>query len=227
MTARLDHQAELWNTALKRLKTVDSEAEAEMLAFLDGEMGPLGPNGLDIGCGLGRHMLAAARRGFHMWGIDLSGAAVRESLRLLRAQGLPTRVILGSMQHLPFASGSFDFSFAWCVLNHGTRDDFVRAVREAIRVVADGGRFYGFVMTRDDPRYGKGVRVAPDTYILADGLEAGICHYFPSLTAVEDAVGSTGQLEVLAEVCCQDERLARYHPGIRKSCHAAFSVRKV
>lgn len=88
---------------------------------------------LDVGCGTGRLMRVAARRGARrIVGIDSCAEM------LARANGITVR---GDMTRLPFASATFDCVLAGLAIGYlGQLDDFVR---EAARVLRAGGRLIG------------------------------------------------------------------------------------
>jgi SAM-dependent methyltransferase len=88
---------------------------------------------LEVGCGSGVFLRAAADHGAHVTGLDASEALIE----LARERVPEADLRIGDLQFLPFADGSFDvvagfnsFFFA---------DDMVAAVREAGRVAKPGG----------------------------------------------------------------------------------------
>jgi ubiquinone/menaquinone biosynthesis C-methylase UbiE len=88
---------------------------------------------LDIGCGGGSHMAAFGVAGWHVVGIDVSEA----QLELARARGC--EVVQGRAESLPFEDASFDAAVS--LWTHTDVDDWPAAVREARRVVRQGGQF--------------------------------------------------------------------------------------
>lgn len=61
---------------------------------------PPGARVLDLACGLGRHAMEFARRGYEVTGIDLSGALLRSAEEAAREGGLPIRFQCGDMRRL-------------------------------------------------------------------------------------------------------------------------------
>lgn len=93
---------------------------------------------LDVGCGPGLFLEAAAWRGHRVHGVDLSERMVLESNKRL-GQYLPGRVPCqqGDIERLPFENDSMDVVLCLGVLPY-LRDDRA-AIREISRVLKDGG----------------------------------------------------------------------------------------
>ncbi|MFO7156109.1 MAG: class I SAM-dependent methyltransferase [Pseudomonadota bacterium] len=56
---------------------------------------------LDLGCGNGRHVLALARRGFDVTGIDFSTALLEEARAARESEGLSCQFVLADARNLP------------------------------------------------------------------------------------------------------------------------------
>jgi SAM-dependent methyltransferase/uncharacterized protein YbaR (Trm112 family) len=95
---------------------------------------------LDVGCSWGRWCIAAARLGYRPIGIDPSLGAVLAARRVGVQLGLDLRFVVGDARSLPFQSGSFDVAFSYSVLQHFSREDAVRAIREIGRTLRAKGR---------------------------------------------------------------------------------------
>lgn len=92
---------------------------------------------LEIGCGLGTDTVRFARAGAHVSAVDLTDTAVELTRRRLAAESLDGSVRQADAEDLPFADASFDLVYSWGVLHH--TPDTARAVREAARVLREGG----------------------------------------------------------------------------------------
>ena len=105
---------------------------------------------LDLGCGRGAVLIAAARRlptgravGADLWTRDQSGNSPEVTLANAAAAGVADRVEVhtADMTALPFPDGSFDVvTSALAIHNIPSRDGRHRAVDEAMRVLRPGGQ---------------------------------------------------------------------------------------
>jgi SAM-dependent methyltransferase len=105
---------------------------------------------LDLGCGLGRHLLLLAAEGFDVTGVDVSPTAIETCRRRLREAGLSAAVLERPMTALDLPHVSFDAALAWNVLYHATGAEIVEtieAVRHALR--PDGLLLTTFISTAD------------------------------------------------------------------------------
>lgn len=107
---------------------------------------------LDVGCGRGLILNAAARRlrtgqatGVDIWNQqDQSGNTPEATLENARREGVAGRVeiVTGDARSLPFPEGAFDVVVSSLALhNIYDRADRQQALREIIRVLKPGGRF--------------------------------------------------------------------------------------
>lgn len=106
---------------------------------------------LDLGCGRGAVLLAAARRlpagrayGVDLWRtVDQLGNAESVTLRNAELEGVADRIELttGDLRALPFGSDGFDVVVSSLAIhNISAAPDREKAVDEAVRVLRPGGR---------------------------------------------------------------------------------------
>jgi SAM-dependent methyltransferase len=106
---------------------------------------------LDVGCGRGLLLLAAAQRlprgratGIDLWSTrDQSGNAAAAAQRNAGLAGVASRVRIdtGDMRHLPYADASFDVVVSSLAIhNLPTETEREQAVREIARVLKPGGQ---------------------------------------------------------------------------------------
>lgn len=99
---------------------------------------PVGSRLLDLGCGTGGLMVAAARRGDRVAGVDVALRWLVVARRRLREAGVEAEQVCANAEWLPFADQSFDAVAGLGLLEHAA--DPERVVSEAGRVLRDGGR---------------------------------------------------------------------------------------
>ncbi len=97
---------------------------------------------LDFGCGLGRHSIFFAKKGFHVSAFDLSVDGVNHLKRWAMSENLKIDAQVANMLSLPYAEQSFDCLFAYHVISHTDTDGLDMIMREIKRVVKPGGEVY-------------------------------------------------------------------------------------
>jgi len=106
---------------------------------------------LDIGCGEGRHALAAARMGFRVTAIDYEPLALKRARRFAninRIRGITFRE--ADVFALPFPGSRFDIALDYGCLHHQRKCDWPRYIASILRVLKPGG-FY--VLSVFSPRF--------------------------------------------------------------------------
>lgn len=96
---------------------------------------------LDVGCGDGRHIAAAARRGCFAVGVDYDASELRKARARLGL--LPVDLIVADASRLPFRDGAFDAVICTETLEHLPDDR--GAMREIARLLRGGGLLLGAV----------------------------------------------------------------------------------
>jgi ubiquinone/menaquinone biosynthesis C-methylase UbiE len=94
---------------------------------------------VDVGCGPGNAVKAAARRGATAVGIDPAPVMLRLARLLVRAPGVEWRE--GTAEALPVDDGAATVLWSVSTIHHWS--DIDQGLAEAHRVLAPGGRFLG------------------------------------------------------------------------------------
>ncbi len=111
---------------------------------------------LEVGCGTGGLLVAAARSGRAVVGIDIASRWLVVARRRLADHGLSVPLFVAEAERLPWPDASFDAVVADSVLEH--LDDTSAALREWRRVLRPGGRLVAWSPNRftltTDPHVG-------------------------------------------------------------------------
>jgi len=111
-------------------------AEARGDAFLS-RLTEHGPT-LEVGCGTGGLLVAAAKRGWQVEGVDIASRWLVVARRRLDDHGLTVPLTAASADRLPWPDGAFGTVLADSLIEHC--DDPLPALREWHRVLRPGGR---------------------------------------------------------------------------------------
>jgi ubiquinone/menaquinone biosynthesis C-methylase UbiE len=111
----------------------------------------------DMGCGVGRHTLLLAQRGFEVVASDNSAQALLATRQKLERAGLSAEVLDADMTAIPFPDEHFDAVLAISVLEHNVRSGVETAIAEILRVLRPKGRVLAAFcprnrwISKDDP----------------------------------------------------------------------------
>ena len=182
-----DHLARLaagsWNTRYRNEQLYVHEGPVPLVReFFErfGDQLGRGPI-LDVGCGNGRNLHEAARRGYPTFGLDVSAEALAQLARRLQRLQLRADVCFGTFRALPYAAASFAGVLAINVLQHNDWAGAERSFAEVRRVLVRHGLLLLRVRSASRP-----LDPAPEilvdhgvTYIPHGGTKAGVTlhHY--------------------------------------------------
>jgi len=94
---------------------------------------------LDVGCGEGRHAIAAAKLGFRVTAIDYEPLALERARRFSKGKGILYRQ--ADVFRLPFADSHFDIVLDYGCLHHQRKSDWPTYRASTLRVLKRDG-FY-------------------------------------------------------------------------------------
>jgi len=113
---------------------------------------PLEKRVLDCGAGGDDPPLSLFyRHGYRTYGIEIAEPVLRDAQAFCREHDMPLNVFRGDMRHIPFASESFSFAYAYNAIMFMTKPDIALAMREMARVLRPEGLLYVNFMSVDDP----------------------------------------------------------------------------
>ena len=167
-----------------------------------------GANVLDVGCGSGRYLLPLARSGFRAVGADIS----RQALAMLGPQYVR---VVADVRQLPFSDCSFHAVTCYGVLQHLTLAGQVKAVSELFRVLRHQGLAFVEVAGQLDMRYGRGERIATDTFV-----RGGIPYHYFSQSELHELLQSAG----FAVLTLDDKVTKKQYDNVLRQRHRIFTV---
>lgn len=120
-------------------------------------LGSLEPGYLiDIGCGTGRVLIAAIRKGWKCVGLDISKGQLDTARSNLADANMYEgfELIRSGMESIPFEGGRFDAACMIASLHHlPNTDSRIEALKESSRVLRNGGKMLVSVWTWDQERF--------------------------------------------------------------------------
>ncbi len=96
---------------------------------------------LDVGCGVGRHVIYLGGRGFQMAGTDISPTGVKVTQDAAAGQNIPFDGRVSDMTTLPWPDATFDAAFSTSTIHHHLRVGIMQTLAEVWRVLKPGGLF--------------------------------------------------------------------------------------
>jgi SAM-dependent methyltransferase len=170
---------------------------------------------LDLGCGIGRHVIYCHDMGLDAYGVDLSDEAIGVAREWAARRGLAhpiDRIRQGDIRALPWPDGHFDY-----VVSHGVLDSMPFSIaREACvdvaRVMTAAGRFYCDVISGDDSQH---AREFAGEEIVATRHEQGTVQLYFNLSAIHELID--GLFDIVECILVRRENVlaggysSRYH----------------
>lgn len=194
-----------WQDATERSEWLDAAAEVEGIVPLLQDTGV--KRVLDLGCGVGRHSLFLAGKGFEVTALDASRSGLDFARRAADEVGLKIAFQQAQMTDLPFDDGSFDFVLSWNVIYHGDRAVVLRCLEEIARLLRPGGLFQATMLSKRHRLYGQGREVAADTFVIEDGddHEKAHPHFYCDARGLVDMVDPEFDLLRICDGVASDE----------------------
>lgn len=174
--------------------------------------------GLDLGCGIGRHIMFFEKLGITTYGVDLSIEAIEVAKSWLKKEkvNFENKLFAGSAENLPWANNSFEF-----IISHGVLDSMPfeiarNIVKECHRVTDIDGLFYCDLIGEDEA-FNNGF--AKEVVVKAKHEEGTIQSYF-TIEKINELFN--GYFEILEIKNITSENLTlnnyntRYHLVLKK-----------
>jgi tellurite methyltransferase len=94
---------------------------------------------LDLGCGVGRHVVYLGGLGFRVAGIDISPSGVRLTREACADRRISFEGQVSDMSTLPWADRTFDAALSISTIHHHQREGIKRTLGQVRRVLKPGG----------------------------------------------------------------------------------------
>lgn len=115
-------------------------------------------NVLDLGCGIGRHVIYCHEMGLNAYGADLSNEAVRVAVTWAERRGMSgaeRKIVQADIRSLPWDDGFFQVAVSHGVLDSMSFEIARAACVELVRVMAPDGLFYCDLVSGDDSKHAR------------------------------------------------------------------------
>lgn len=190
-----------------------------------GEFRDVAPNSaqgsvLDLGCGIGRHVMYCHEMGLDTYGIDLSDEAVRVARKWAGQQGFPEperRIQQGDIRHLPWDDEFFLYAVSHGVLDSMPFEIARAACVELARVMPVDGLFYCDLISGDDSRH---AREFSGEEIVRTTHEQGTVQLYFNLTKILSMIEGAFEIDecnlVRRENVLRGGYTSRYHLVLRR-----------
>jgi len=133
---------------------------------------------LDLGCGMGRHSIYLAKRGFAVTATDISPRGIEMTAQKAQLEGLTITTVCHDFRKIPFENDTFDAVLSVWTSGHGLKADMVESADEMLRVTKKGGMVFVDYVSKKDSNYGRGTPIEKDTFINNTPGEEDIPHHY-------------------------------------------------
>lgn len=145
---------------------------------------------LDLGCGLGRHSIYFAKKGYEVNSVDLSDYAVSNLRNWAAKENLNIKAEICDMLKLPFEDNSFDCIVAYNVIYHTDTEGFLKVLKEIKRVLKSGGELFITLISKNTYSYQNAdeyKRVDRNTILRnEDKTEMNVPHFYVDLEDIKE-----------------------------------------
>jgi tellurite methyltransferase len=165
---------------------------------------------LDIGCGLGRHTVYLAARGFDVTATDSAPAALASCRKSLEDLNLQAELLQLDMTAMDFPPGRFDGVVASNVIHHADLATLERILASITEMLAPHGLFVWVTPTPRHFAFGRGREIEPNTWIGSDAADGYLPHHYSTEAEVRELLHAYEVLSI-GEYEYADEQGTRLH----------------
>ena len=189
-------EKEMWNNHFSGL--VLEYPDEEVVRFLNRHKKRKGCGRLiDIGCGTGRHTLAALRLGYEVIAMDFFQNCLDVTRQRVTSEGKSSKYILNNNTDIPVEDESIDTALAWGCLFHNNKNLVLAYMKEINRVLKANGELYCDFRIQKDAMYtdnkNYGTFIDKNVLLLNENTGMAGGHiYFPTLDELKMVVSEAG-----------------------------------
>ena len=175
---------------------------------------------LDLGCGIGRHVIYCHEMGLDAHGIDLSDKAIQIAVRWGGQKGLAdpeNKILQGDIRRLPWGDSYFRYAVSHGVLDSMPFDIARGACVELARVMPVGGLFYCDLISGDDSRH---AREFSGEEVVSMAHEQGTVQLYFNLVKIQSMINGVFEIDecnlIRRENVLRGGYASRYHLILRR-----------
>ena len=142
---------------------------------------------LDLGCGLGRHSILFAKKGFKTTSVDISEYSISHLREWEQREHVYIRSKICDIKKLPFPDSAFDCIFSYHAISHTDSVGIHQILSEIKRVIKPGGEVYLTICSKDTWAFKEAgfPKVDENTVLkLREGNHKGSPHFYVNLEEV-------------------------------------------
>ncbi|MGZ3496028.1 MAG: class I SAM-dependent methyltransferase [Vulcanimicrobiaceae bacterium] len=153
---------------------------------------------LELGTGSGRNTAALLEAGFSVTSIDDDHE--RTAAALERFTGSRLNLVTAAYTQITGREQSFTAAISTHALLHGNALKVAAILFAVNRLLEPRAPFYATFGSKNDTRFGSGLRIDDDTFAPSDGAEQGVPHVYYDETQLRSALAPFFTIESLDEV---------------------------
>lgn len=145
---------------------------------------------LDIGCGLGRHTIFFAKKGFSVSSIDLSKDAIEETKKWAQKENIKIESIVNcDMLDIPYQDNSFDCILCRNVISHTDTEGMKKIINKIFKLLKENGECFLTLGSKNASTYKdkNNPKIDKNTAIRMDeGPEKGVPHFYADMEIIPE-----------------------------------------
>ncbi len=162
-------------------------------------------NFLDLGCGLGRHSIYMAKKGFDVTAVDLSDYGVNHTKEWANKENLNIETDVCNMLELPYNDNTFDCIIAYNVIYHTDTQGFVNTLKEIKRVLKPNGELFITLISKNTCSFQKkdDYKTIDENTILRDDdeTEKYVPHFYVDICDIKHFFADWELIQTPKEYC--------------------------